>query len=109
MTAPEQPTPARSTPDRTVPARTAPHLPFGKDGGLPTVLREQIEFHLREQLRPRLEGLTDEEYFFDPGGSGRAWTVHPRAADGETPPPRSRAAPGRWSSTSTSPSPIPRR
>jgi len=86
MTAPEQPTPGRSTPDRTVPDRTAPQLPYGKDGDLPTVLREQIEFHLREQLRPRLEGLTDEEYFHDPSGDGDVWTVHPRATDGETPP-----------------------
>lgn len=49
---------------------------------LPTVLLEQIEFHVREHLRPRLEGLTDEEYFFDPGGTGRAWTVHPRTPAG---------------------------
>ncbi|WP_299301443.1 DinB family protein [uncultured Brachybacterium sp.] len=58
----------------------------GIDGDLPTVLLDQIEPHVREHLRPRLEGLTDEEYFFDPGGVGRAWTVHPRTADGETPP-----------------------
>lgn len=58
----------------------------GVGGDLPTVLLDQIELHVREHLRPRLEGLTDEEYFFDPGGVGRAWTVHPRMADGETPP-----------------------
>lgn len=58
----------------------------GVGGDLPTVLLDQIELHVREHLRPRLEGLTDEEYFFDPGATGRAWTVHPRAADGETPP-----------------------
>jgi hypothetical protein len=63
-----------------------PTLPRGTGGDLPTVLLDQIEYHVREHLRPRLEGLTDEEYFFDPSGAGRAWTVHPRAADGGTPP-----------------------
>src|SRR5699024_2382809 len=27
-----------------------------------------------------------EEYFFDPSGTGRAWTVHPRTPAGEQPP-----------------------
>lgn len=58
----------------------------GTGGDLPTVLLDQIEWHLREQLRPRLEGLTDEEYFFDPSGTGRAWTVHPRTPAEEQPP-----------------------
>lgn len=58
----------------------------GRDGDLPTVLIDQIEFHMREFMRPRLEGLTDEEYFFDPSGDGDIWTVHRRAPDGETPP-----------------------
>lgn len=70
----------------TSPDITQTDQPRGIGGDLPTVLLDQIEFHVREHLRPRLEGLTDEEYFFDPGGSGRAWTVHPRAADGEQPP-----------------------
>lgn len=64
----------------------AAESPRGLGGDLPTVLMEQIELHVREHLRPRLDGLTDEEYFFDPSGAGRAWTVHPRAADGEQPP-----------------------
>lgn len=38
---------------------------------------DQIEWHWTHQLRPRLAGLTDEEYHFDPTG-GSAWTVHPR-------------------------------
>ena len=58
----------------------------GTEGDLPTVLLDQIEWHVREQLRPRLEGLTDEEYFFDPSGTGRAWSVHPRTPAGEQPP-----------------------
>lgn len=39
---------------------------------------DQIDRHWTHQLRPRLAGLTDEEYFFDPTG-GSAWTVRPRA------------------------------
>lgn len=58
----------------------------GKDGDLPTVLIDQIEFQVRACLRPRLEGLTDEEYFFDPTADGTAWTVHPRTPAGQTPP-----------------------
>ncbi|MHC5559114.1 DinB family protein [Kocuria sp. U4B] len=38
---------------------------------------DQIDRHWTQQLRPRLAGLSDEEYFFDPTG-GSAWTVHPR-------------------------------
>lgn len=57
----------------------------GTGADLPTLLTEQIEFHYREFMRPRLEGLTDEEYFFDPTGSGAIWTVHPRMAEGQPP------------------------
>lgn len=39
-------------------------------------LREQWEFHWNHQLRARLEGLTDEEYFWAPVPG--AWTVAPR-------------------------------
>jgi len=58
----------------------------GLDGDMPTVLIDQIEFHVRAFLRPRLEGLTDEEYVFDPTGNGSAWTIHPRTPAGQTPP-----------------------
>jgi hypothetical protein len=58
----------------------------GLDGDLPTVLIDQVEYHLREFKRPRLDGLTDEEYFFDPSGDGAIWTVHPRTPHGERPP-----------------------
>ncbi|MGO2996251.1 MAG: hypothetical protein ACTIII_15585, partial [Brachybacterium alimentarium] len=65
----------------------APTAPTeGRDGDLPTVLVDQIELHVREHLRPRLEGLTDEEYFFDPSVDGNAWTIHPRTPAGQTPP-----------------------
>ncbi|MFC7344440.1 DinB family protein [Saccharopolyspora griseoalba] len=39
-------------------------------------LRAQIEFHWDHQLRPRLRGLTDEEYFWSPVPA--AWSVRPR-------------------------------
>lgn len=41
---------------------------------------EQFEWHWRDLLRPRLEGLTDAELFWDPTSGGRpAWTVHSAA------------------------------
>lgn len=44
------------------------------------LLREQLEWHWRQQLRPRLEGLTDEEYLWEPVPG--AWSVRPRTAAG---------------------------
>jgi hypothetical protein len=41
-----------------------------------TQLLEQLEWHWRGQLRPRLEGLTDDEYFWEPAQP--AWNVRPR-------------------------------
>lgn len=40
-------------------------------------LAEQLDFHWRTQLRPRFDGLTDDEYFWEP--VPECWTVH---ADG---------------------------
>lgn len=44
-------------------------------------LLAQIEGHWEDIARPRLEGLTDEEYFYDPTpeAAGPAWSVHPRS------------------------------
>jgi hypothetical protein len=39
-------------------------------------LVEQLDLHWRTQLRPRLEGLTDEEYRWEPVRG--AWNVRPR-------------------------------
>lgn len=39
-------------------------------------LVDQLEFHWTGQLRPRLAGLTDEEYFWEPAPG--AWSVRPR-------------------------------
>ncbi|MEV4166297.1 DinB family protein [Nonomuraea dietziae] len=41
-------------------------------------LREQWEFHWNPQVRARLEGLTDEEYFWSPVPD--AWSVRPRGS-----------------------------
>lgn len=38
-------------------------------------LADQIDVHWRTQLRPRLDGLTDDEYFWQPVPG--CWTVHP--------------------------------
>lgn len=52
----------------------------GEGLDVPRVLIEQIDFHVTQHLRPRLEGLSDEEYLFDPTGDGATvWTVHPRS------------------------------
>ena len=45
------------------------------------VLLEQLLHQWTERLRPRLQGMTDEEYLFDPIMDGSAWTVHPRRDD----------------------------
>lgn len=37
-------------------------------------LADQLEFHWSNQLRPRLDGLTDDEYFWEPVPN--CWTVH---------------------------------
>jgi hypothetical protein len=44
------------------------------------LLREQLEWHWREQLRPRLEGLSDDEYLWEPVPG--AWNVRRRTARG---------------------------
>jgi hypothetical protein len=39
-------------------------------------LREQLDFHYRYLVRPRLEGLTDGEYFWEPAPG--SWSIRPR-------------------------------
>ena len=41
-------------------------------------LAEQLDYHWKGHLRPRLEGLTDEEYHFSPAPDERTWGVRPR-------------------------------
>jgi DinB superfamily len=45
---------------------------------LTTQLADQLDYHWTKQLRPRLDGLTDEEYFWRPVPD--CWTVHPDGA-----------------------------
>ena len=53
---------------------------------LVTRLADQIDFHWTNQLRPRLDGLTDDEYFWCPVPN--CWTVHDDGSiDFEYPPP----------------------
>jgi hypothetical protein len=50
-------------------------------------LLDQLEWHWQHQLRPRLDGLTDAEYFWEPVDG--CWTVHPDGGvDFEYPPPQ---------------------
>lgn len=44
-------------------------------------LREQWEFHWDNQIRARLQGLTDDEYLWSPAPD--AWNVRPRKAPAE--------------------------
>jgi hypothetical protein len=39
-------------------------------------LLDQLDWHWQYQLRPRLEGLTDQEYFWEPVSG--SWNVRPR-------------------------------
>ncbi|MBX7452114.1 DinB family protein [Mycolicibacterium sp. 3033] len=50
-------------------------------------LADQLDWHWRQQLRPRLDGLTDDEYFWQPVPD--CWTVHRDGrVDFAFPPPR---------------------
>lgn len=50
-------------------------------------LADQLDYHWTHQLRPRLDGLTDAEYFWAPVPD--CWTVHPDGAiDFSYPPPQ---------------------
>jgi hypothetical protein len=58
-----------------------------------TSLAEQLDWHWQHQARPRLEGLTDEEYLWEPASV--SWTVRRR----EEPAPEwvtRRAGSGEW-------------
>ncbi|GAA1753770.1 MULTISPECIES: DinB family protein [Streptomonospora] len=41
-----------------------------------SLLREQLDWHWSNQLRGRLDGLTDDEYFWEPAQD--CWNVRPR-------------------------------
>ena len=58
----------------------------GHDGRMtldwPATLLEQLTWHWDRQLRPRLDGLTDDEYLWEPVPG--AWSLRPRG-DARTP------------------------
>jgi hypothetical protein len=58
----------------TTAATTSRTLPWS------SILLDQIDWHWTNQLRPRLDGLTDDEYFWQPAPG--AWTVHRRGEGG---------------------------
>ncbi|RZT84636.1 DinB family protein [Pseudonocardia sediminis] len=44
-------------------------------------LAEQLDWHWTGSLRPKLDGLTDDEYFWEPVPD--CWNVRPRGSDGD--------------------------
>ncbi|MEU3067434.1 DinB family protein [Streptomyces sp. NPDC006906] len=62
-------------------------------------LAEQLDWHWRENLRPRLDGLTDEEYFWEPVRD--CWSIRPR---GRSTAPGPRGS-GEWTMDSAPPAP----
>lgn len=49
---------------------------FGAGGTWNAMLRDQITWHWDNHVRARLDGLTDDEYFWEPAPG--AWNVRPR-------------------------------
>ncbi|MEV7329720.1 DinB family protein [Micromonospora sp. NPDC093244] len=64
-------------------------------------LSEQLDWYWRKKLRPRLEGLTDEEYFWEPVRG--CWSVRPR---GTSTAPMSQGS-GEWAMDHVFPAPVP--
>ncbi|MFF7212739.1 DinB family protein [Streptomyces sp. NPDC008238] len=64
-------------------------------------LAEQLDWYWRKNLRPRLDGLTDEEYFWEPVRG--CWSIRPRDTSAAPVPEGS----GEWTMDSASPAPVP--
>jgi hypothetical protein len=64
-------------------------------------LAEQLDWYWRKNLRPRLDGLTDEEYFWEPVRG--CWNIRPQ---GTSAAPMS-AGSGEWTVDFASPAPVP--
>ncbi|WP_327713173.1 DinB family protein [Streptomyces sp. NBC_00464] len=64
-------------------------------------LADQLDWYWSRNLRPRLEGLTDEEYFWEPVGG--CWSIRPR---GTSAAPMSEGS-GGWTMDFASPAPVP--
>src|SRR6476469_9158411 len=89
--------PISAMPEVSHPQRTGSVRIAGEGGPMtPTspvwnpLLLDQLEFHWTHALRPRLEGLTDEEYRWEPAPG--AWSIRPRGS-GVSPAP---IGSGRW-------------
>lgn len=72
-------------PEKPTTTRTAEFMEReqGKSNGagagaldIPRLLTDQMQWHWENQARPRLQGLTDGEYFWEP--VPKAWNVRPR-------------------------------
>ncbi|MFJ6017027.1 DinB family protein [Streptomyces sp. NPDC092952] len=64
-------------------------------------LAEQLDWYWRKNLRPRLHGLTDEEYFWEPVRD--CWSLRPLGTSTAPLP----AGPEGWVMDSASPEPVP--
>lgn len=64
-------------------------------------LAEQLDWYWQQNLRPRLDGLTDEEYFWEPVRG--CWSIRPRGTSA-TPMPEGS---GEWTRDFASPGPEP--
>ncbi|MFJ1716489.1 MULTISPECIES: DinB family protein [unclassified Streptomyces] len=64
-------------------------------------LAEQLDWYWHKNLRPRLDGLTDEEYFWEPVRG--CWSIRPR---GTSAAPNSKG-PGEWTLDHASPDLVP--
>ncbi|GAA3590444.1 DinB family protein [Nonomuraea rosea] len=64
-------------------------------------IADQLDRHWQKNLRPRLQGLADEEYFWEPVRG--CWSIRPRGTSA-TPMP---AGSGEWTMDFASPDPVP--
>jgi hypothetical protein len=64
-------------------------------------LAEQLDWHWREHLRPQMDGLTDEEYFWEPVRG--CWSIRPRGTSTASMPGGSQE----WTADFASPAPVP--
>ncbi|MEG3636707.1 DinB family protein [Micromonospora palythoicola] len=64
-------------------------------------LSEQLDWYWRKNLRPRLEGLTDEEYFWEPVRG--CWSIRPRGTSA-APMPEDAVE---WTMDQVTPGPVP--
>lgn len=64
-------------------------------------IADQLDRHWQKNLRPRLQGLADEEYFWEPVRD--CWSIRPRGTSAAPMP----AGSGEWTMDFASPDPVP--